>query len=517
MAIVQGTVFQDLNFDLLFNPGDVPLGGVTVFDDSNNNNIFDPGEPFAISELDPNAATGAGVYSLTVPDGSSPLVSVDLSTLPPGLVPTNTPNLLPFIAAGDPPFDFNVSNVLPPVSPPPVIPGGFGVISGTVFIDLNNDGLFDPVVPPTDLEGEPTSSGVEVFIDLNNDGIRQGNEPLTVSDNDGFYDFEVPPGVYVLRFNPEGGFEATTDNPAIVEVFPNTITYVLNGQVIPNSIYGFVINDLNGNGIPEPNEPGFAGVEVMAGGESAITDADGFYLIDGLDIEIPGANDPQNPFEQFIAENDPSSFSRTFTVEFVNPSGALVDINGVVVPSPFGFTSPVVDEDSLNALTTVVVTSGGSAQANATIVPPVLTPPVPVADSLTGFLFEDSNGNSAFDLGETAGAGAGATVFIDSNGSGVLDPGEPEATADSDGIFGFFNLNSTNPGVTSYPVRVQGLEGSLSAGAPTGAAFVYTTPVLDVSSTTVGAGASVAIGFFDTNGGTLTPASIVDDAFPVLI
>jgi hypothetical protein len=513
VATLTGTVFQDVDFDNIFNTGagDTPLANVNLFVDRNGNGTFEP-------EVEQSAISGAdGIFSFVdIPAGDVVLVQ---PTPPAGLAVGNTPVFLPLVDGETVVFDVSNQIVAPPPPPPPVVPTGTGSIAGTIFVDLNRDGLYDPAL-------EPTRAGVGVYIDTNNDGSRQGNEPLVTSNEAGFYDFSgLAAGLYVLRFNPEDDFVATTDNPAVVEVLPGLVTgfnvdpdepglLIANtpgGQVIPNSIYGFVVNDLNGNGLIDFGEPGVPGVEVRADGETATTDADGFYVISGLDVAVPGADDPQNPYEQFVSENDASGFGRTITVEFVAPTGEILGINDqVVFPSPYSFTSPIIDVNR-PGITDVFVVPGGSAIANATIVTPVLVPPIPVADSITGFFFNDFNGNGVADPGEPGVSGA--DIFIDFNNDKTITEGEPVVTTNGEGLFGFFELTQNFPAATNFIVRADALTGSLDS---TEGPF-YSTPVpvvsnvggngLDVLRT---AGVTVAIGGFVPTPDFPTPPAISD-------
>ena len=499
VATLTGTVFQDVDFDNIFNggAGDTPLANVTLYLDRNGNGTFEPDvEQSAISGID-------GVYSFVdVLAGDVVLIQ---STPLTGLAVGNTPVFLPLVDGETVIYDVSNQIVATPPPTPPVVPTGTGSIAGTTFIDLNRDGLYDPAL-------EPTRAGVEIYIDTNNDGSRQGNEPLVVSNEGGFYNFSgLAAGTYVLRFSPGGDFAATTDNPAIIDVLPGLVTgfdfdpeepglltaNTPGGVVIPNSVYGFVVNDLNGNGLIDFGEPGVAGIEVRADGESAITDEDGFYVIEGLDVEVPGADDPQNPYEQFVADNDASGFGRIITVEFVAPTGEILGINDeVLFTSPFSFTSPII-EGSNPGRTDVFVVPGGSAIANATIQTPILSPPIPVADSITGFFFNDFNGNGVADPGEPGVPEA--DIFIDFNNDKAITEGEPVVTTDADGLFGFFDLTQTFVGATNFIVRVDGLTGSLdSAEGP-----FYTTPIPVVSNV------DGSLGFLPTTGLTYSIGGFV--------
>ncbi|MCY2924643.1 MAG: hypothetical protein NT031_04265 [Planctomycetota bacterium] len=69
---------------------------------------------------------------------------------------------------------------------------------------------------------------------------------------------------------------------SLVAVSPGGLTPVSRRQVTPErgAVRGWVFVDYNGNGVRDPGEPGLAGVTVNVGsGRSAVTDANGFYLI----------------------------------------------------------------------------------------------------------------------------------------------------------------------------------------------------------------------------------------------
>jgi len=122
---------------------------------------------------------------------------------------------------------------------PPFLPDK-GWVSGRVFADLNSDGAEDP--------GEPGVAGAVLVLQ----GIRVS------SGKDGKFRFPpLPPGKYVLRV--ESG-PAGYGLPDAMEV-----DVPLGGEVLVSvplsplaSLSGFVFHDLNGNGVPDGNEPGYA-------------------------------------------------------------------------------------------------------------------------------------------------------------------------------------------------------------------------------------------------------------------
>ena len=58
--------------------------------------------------------------------------------------------------------------------------------------------------------------------------------------------------------------------------------------------------------------------------------------------------------------------------------------------------------------------------------------------SISGSVFQDTNGNGGCNKGE-AGL-AGVTVFLDTNNNGVLDAGETSTTTDANGNYSFTNV-----------------------------------------------------------------------------
>ncbi len=115
--------------------------------------------------------------------------------------------------------------------------GTIQTISGTVWSDTNNDGKLDP--------NEPVYAGVVVtLLDANGDPVLDddGNPITTVTDANGDYSFDVPPGDYRLRFTPPAGTRLTIaggDNDADGS-FTTGVISVAAGQEVPNIDAGFV-------------------------------------------------------------------------------------------------------------------------------------------------------------------------------------------------------------------------------------------------------------------------------------
>lgn len=464
MSNLNGTVFSDFNLNGIFDPNvDFTQPNVTVYVDTNGNGIVDPLEPTTVTDVNgfyQIANLPAGTYNLrqVVPVGfsqSTPIAPITVTGAP-------TENLT-----------FNFANVGAAVSP--VIPGPIfttGNISGVVFVDntlageteffFDEEGNLVTDLSTVDQESllydpftDATLSGIPIYIDLNNDGFLNANEPLTFTNPAGFYDFALlAPAPYILRiadtFEVEGAnsvlgsLTQTTPSPDIVDVFAGSTTRNDFGVVVPNSVYGVVLNDLNGNGFPEANEPGIQGVTVFVDangnsvfdlGEKATTSgADGSYILTGLNTTIEATSDveaAQNPFAALAFLADPLGVAQTFEVTAVAPSNAYVRTS----PLPGGsIDAPVVP--------------GGSAQANFLYAfAPTASAVLP--DSITGFVFNDLNANGIVETGEQNLAGI--EVYLDLDNNGELDEGEPISATDPTGTFGFLAIPT--PG--DYVVRVE--------------------------------------------------------------
>ncbi len=206
---------------------------------------------------------------------------------------------------------------------------------------------------------------------------------------------------------------------AVTSITLNTNATILNGRALAqngavtldsnqisvdgcSSISGRKINDLNGDGILQPGEPGLAGVTVF------------------LDTNLNGLLDP----------------GEVSTTTDVNGNYTFGDL----------FSGTYRVRESPQA---------GLLQTTANPTDTVLTPGQTVTGvnfgdfqqvSIGGLKFNDLNGNGVRDLGDPGLAGV--TVFLDTNLNGTLDLGEVSAVTDVSGNYSFTNLG---PG--TYRVR----------------------------------------------------------------
>lgn|GEM_PF-2765195 len=267
--------------------------------------------------------------------------------------------------------DFGL-NWVPPVNTDGT---GVGAIGDTIWSDADGDGIQDP--------GEAGLGGVTVnlFSDPDGDGVYDTPAGTTTTDANGNYIFDdLPPGAYVVEVDPAtlpAGVTQTGDPDGTLDNQSNPIP-LAPGDVYVNADFGYtgiantigdtVWFDGNGDGIVDPDEPGFAGVTVVlldSNGDvvaTTITDANGNYSFTGV---------PDGDYQVWVNDTD--------------------DV--------LGDFAPISDPDgTLDGRTDVSVAGGQNADT---------------ADF--GYAPPDADANEGL---------IGDTIFIDYDGDGVAGPGE---------------------------------------------------------------------------------------------
>jgi hypothetical protein len=233
----------------------------------------------------------------------------------------------------------------------PDLPASGGFISGVVFDDVDRNGVQNP--------GEPGIQGMVVNL-----SVRNGPDPVELierTDSEGRYAFRVGrPGVYPLRRLPARGWEATTPEEiqvVVLEPFPGELSNFTEGhfgvaRAQGQGITGSVYRDENRNGQRDPNEPGIAGIEILAWGlecdvpelGGATSDANGHYRIEAAAIgcRLPwfvqraGIEGMTGTTAKERLLTGPPDNDATFVVDFglapveIEPPRPLITIVGVV-------------------------------------------------------------------------------------------------------------------------------------------------------------------------------------------
>ena len=366
---VEGTVWNDVDFDGFRDASDPGLPGWTVYLDLNDDRAFTPGEPSTVTDA-------AGFYSFTgLASGQYRVGEV----LPAGWDPTIGGDALNNVdvAAGSVTVqDFGNYNAF-----------GLGDVRGTVWNDVNADGVR--------AFGDPGLGDWTVFLDLNSDGALGAGEPSAVTDATGVYTIpSIPVGTYEVTQVLKDGWNVSPghalsvslnvthegDNRADFAVFTPTL----------GSIGGRVWNDADGNGALGAGEAGLPGWTVFIdqdadgafepGEPSAVTDAGGVYALGGVPI---------------------GSFSvREVPAVGWTPTAPGTGVQLVTV---------------LNGSNVANVNFGNKQRTDG---------------SVAGAVFVDSNGNGVRDAGERGLSGI--PVYLDLDNDGAQGPAEPAATSSAD-------------------------------------------------------------------------------------
>jgi SdrD B-like domain len=291
----------------------------------------------------------------------------------------------------------------------------YGQISGTVFGDNNGDGAFNGI--------ETGKAGWVVnILDANNNNAFIAS---TVTDANGNYIFgnlttSLKASNYNIQLVDKTGFVQTTGTIPTLPVISGTNTKGINiGVFKAAAISGTAFEDVNGDGIRQPSETtNLAGVTISVFDPrtnteiaNAVTDGSGNYTISNLfPLSVPGNATP-------------------YRVRYTLPAGS--------------FTQTIVDPSV--TLTSATTTTG-------------INIPLFVATTVSGFAFEDTNGNGVQDPGEGGLAGGSVSLLNSSNNAVVYT-----TSTDSNGNFTFTDVGPI-PGPVAFRLGAN----------PVG--FVQTTP-----------------------------------------
>ena len=237
---ISGFKFNDLNDSGVYNESDPGLAGVTVFIDLKGTGIYAVGDPVTVTDAN-------GDYTFTnLGPGNYTVLEVE----PIGWVQTTANPGVITASSGTNIVGVNFGNYQLPAA------GPLGSISGEKFNDLTGSGVQEP--------NDPGLAGITIFIDLKGTGIFAPGDPYTVTGPNGDYSFSnLPAGNYTIREEEPVGWMQTTSNPAGIAISGNDVTGVDFGNFELASLSGEKFNDLNGNGVLDPGEPGLAGITVF--------------------------------------------------------------------------------------------------------------------------------------------------------------------------------------------------------------------------------------------------------------
>ncbi len=190
---------SDILGNIGISDGDIGLSNFTVYLDLDENGIFDPDEPFRITN-------NQGQYSFNTLPPDTYVVRV----VPQASFTQTTPDPVIVVTSGEEANFVNIGQT-------PDTPRLRGDLIGNKFNDFNSNGILDP--------GEPGLANFTLYLDQNGNNVLDPNEPASISNANGDFSFNNPPiGTYFLREIPQPGFVKTTPDQQITIIQPiNTL------------------------------------------------------------------------------------------------------------------------------------------------------------------------------------------------------------------------------------------------------------------------------------------------------
>ncbi len=219
-ASLSGTVYADKNTNGIRDLGEQGLEGIVVYLDLNQNATLDIGEPSTLSSEDKfftPAVDESGTYSFThLAAGSYPVRQIVPARL--SATPASAMVYSVTVGAAQSLTGIDFADVY-----------RRNEIHGVKFNDLDVDGVRDV--------DEPGIAGTTVFIDLDRDDVWDVGEPVTVTHDDGTYEFlDLSAGAYVVREVLEPGHHRTSPRTAGGILWPDGVSNAAVGNVSPLSI-----------------------------------------------------------------------------------------------------------------------------------------------------------------------------------------------------------------------------------------------------------------------------------------
>jgi hypothetical protein len=295
--VIDGHKFEDLNANHVWNqPGEPALNGWTVYIDVNNNNVRDAGEPFTVTGItdlngdgDTTDANEIGYYRFFVTPGTY-TIREELQAGWTQTAPNNAQGEFSVtLAAGQSAHNLDFGNVHTATK------------TGTKYLDSDADGVRD--------DGEQGLANWIIYAYRDNGTVAgkldAGDTLLasTTTNGSGAYSFSnLLPGSYLfLEGKQAGWFESPDDDTTSINTVDPTkgefgyAVTLTSGQTDSGNDFGNFqqatktgtkFNDLDGDGVRDPGEPGLAGWVIHLAGTdgqghavnvSTTTDASGNY------------------------------------------------------------------------------------------------------------------------------------------------------------------------------------------------------------------------------------------------
>jgi uncharacterized repeat protein (TIGR01451 family) len=460
----------------------------TVFDDADENGVFESatgevGIPGVIVTLEISGSTSIttstdanGRYQFAVAPGTNVRITsgepIDYYLNPPYPTTLDSVIVRPPSVGVYPDNNFGWSDDV-----------DVAVIAGIVFDDVDSDGEQD--FEEGGLAGAVitlTNGGAPITATTSGSGLITGTFRFTVTRP------ATPPFIYLLEENNPPGYRSTTPDRVPVSVISGThwVSFGDTNNSNTASVYGIVYDDLNSNGLHEPDEPGIGGVIVSVGALTATTKTYGQFTY-GFTLRLPGA--------YRVVEHDPpgyhSTTPNTITVWAERGESYMVNfgdtqatthsvVMGIVFEDTDGNGEQGPAELGIKGVTVTLYTSSGISNTTTgdygdyTLRTPAVgyvqvveTDPITYHSTTPNAvaIFIDFAGRTyVVNFGDSSNAYLSSvfgTVFDDQNVSGVRDPTEPPLEGFTVTITGTFDT-APDPYVTNgwgqytFPIEITG-------------------------------------------------------------
>ena len=396
------TIYADWNGNGSQDSGEEGISGVQVrlYRDLNGNGTIDTGDTL----LDTQTTNASGFYQFTnlAGNGAQYLVKVTTSTIPSGYTQTADPDEGGVCTVCDSKQVVTLNTTSVNTADFGYRPTGFGSIGDYVWYDTDADGLQDI--------GESGINGVTInlYQDQNGNGLIDAADALvatTTTAGGGAYNFT---GLYAYTYIVEiaqsnfGGALADLTMTTNGAPYTNTsaqVSYAVNlssGEDFDDADFGFaegiigdyIWRDDNGNGTPDPGEPG----------------------IDGVTVTLYNDNDG----------NGVVSAGDTIVDTQITAGGGLYEFGGLPAGNYVVAVTPPVGYALTGDPDAYTTNSGASPY------PPCSTtdPNYLFCDNQYGVSLYAGQVDRSADFGYQPSAYLGDTLWIDSDNDGIRDAGE---------------------------------------------------------------------------------------------
>ncbi len=263
---------------------------------------------------------------------------------------------------------------------------------------------------------EPAMAGVTIYLDLNSNGSLDSGEPSTITASDGSFSFTglTSGQTYIVReVVPFGYTQTTSDYTIVMGTTPSTnlsIGNMLEPTVTPDdfTISGWKFNDLDGDGLRDPGEPGLENWEIFidynvngtldSGEEFTLTDADGYFEFTDMDSGTYRIAEVVQTADWYQTYPGSPNFPAWHTVT-ISPSNGWYYVTDLLFGNhekiPSNISSEVISGTKFNDLNGNGIRDGGLIQGTDPDAIFIIDISGSTANSFIGTPVGDLNGNGA--------------------------------------------------------------------------------------------------------------------------